>query len=156
MKGQALHKIDNKVVIKDSHKVVCPVVRGCNCPCCKACCEVWSDKYCKLSDKYQGLVACIKAQEQEHKKCKSVIKELKAKSNGIKVVNASEPREPKRRGRPSGGPATITKRPSHIDRTEVIDPVQCPHCQGHELSEKVTSNYDRVVEIVSVVRENVL
>ncbi|MXX21116.1 MAG: hypothetical protein F4Z46_04960, partial [Cenarchaeum sp. SB0667_bin_13] len=66
--------------------------------------------------KYQVLVACIKAQEQEHKKCKSVIKELKAKSNGIKVVNASEPREPKRRGRPSGGPATITKRPYRSHR----------------------------------------
>ena len=97
--------------------------------------------------------------EDTIRQSKKTIKELSARANGIRIVPASEPKEtgePRRRGRPPGQPATINKRPEHIDRTETVDLEQCPNGRDHELSEKVTDEYERTATIWHVTSETVL
>ena len=123
--------------------------------------SVWCAE--KLAGMLQGQAAQNRelAQKNTHmedtvRQSKKTIKELNARANGIHIVPASEPKKPRRRGRPPGQPATINKRPEHIDRTETVDLERCPHCRGHELSEKVTDEYERVAKMWRVTSETVL
>ena len=88
-----------------------------------------------------------------NKKLAKANKELNAENNKIKTVPDKERKSTGKRGRPRGQKATINTRPKHIDREEVVDIQKCP--KGHTLSEKISDQYDRVVEVEYTITENV-
>ena len=115
-----------------------------------------SDTTATASDKriadLQAKITELSADVARYKKAN---RELRAKKNGIKAVTASEPKEPGRRGRPPGQKATINKRPESIAWVEVNDFDKCPKCGLCEISDTVTSRYDRVVKTTYIVTVNV-
>lgn len=82
-------------------------------------------------------------------------KEHDCDKQGVKAVSALDTPKSKRRGRPPGQPATINRRPEKIDRVETVDCTKCPKDAGHTLSEKPTSTFSRVVNILHVYVETV-
>ena len=139
----------------------------CSCSDAKcACCQRWVTELGKMpggkdvtataQDKriadMQAKITELSADVARYKKANQ---ELTAEKNGIKTVTASEPKEPGRRGRPSGQKATINKRPEKVDRVEVNDFDKCPECGSREISGTVTDSYDRIVKTTHIVTENV-
>ncbi len=148
-------------------------------PCLKKeckCCKWWLqqtgiDKICtnnvkevseiisKNKEKSDRLVIENTSLAKDNKKYQKTNQELRAKKNGIKAVTAADKDckkdKDKPRGRPKGQKATINKRPEHIDREETVDGPCCPDC-GTKMSEKITSQYDRVATLVHTIQENVL
>ena len=143
-------------------------LRPCDSPCRET--LLWREVAVKLAICAERLAGMLQdqtaqnqtlAQKNAHMGCsarrsKKVIKELSARANGIHIVPAAEPKEPGRRGRPPGQPATRNKRPGHIDRTETVDLEQCPNGTDHKLSGSVTDTYERVATIWRVASETVL
>ena len=100
---------------------------------CK-CCMWWSARFAEMNGGAKTCTQChgdsevvgkLQAENaalaEDNNRYKEANKELNAKANGIKTkglksVPAADPQAPKRRGRPSGQPATINRRPEKIDR----------------------------------------
>ena len=138
---------------------------------CK-CCMWWSARFAEMNGGAKTCTQChgdsevvgkLQAENaaltEDNNRYKAANKELNAKANGIKTeglksVPAADPQAPKRRGRPSGQPATINKRPGKIDRCVLNDFDKCPEC-GEDNISHVVDSYPRVVQVTRTITENV-
>ena len=100
-----------------------------------------------------GLQATEATLVEDNRRLVKANKKLNAKNNKIKTVPDKDRVCTGRRGRPPGQKPTINTRPKRIDREEVVDIRKCP--KGHDLSENITGQYDRVVTVKRVIVENV-
>ncbi len=80
-------------------------------------------------------------------------KKLNAENNKIRTVPDKDRKSTGKAGRPRGQKPTRNRRPERTDREEVVDIRRCP--KGHPLSDKISDQYDRVVQVTHVVRETV-
>ena len=109
----------------------------------------------KKADTIRVLEGLVTELRHDNKRYAQINGDLNVRVQGIRTVTVKEKVSSGKIGRPKGQKPNITKRPTDIDREEIVECSVCPDCGNDRLS-GVTDQYDRVVRRMKVTWENVL